>query len=98
MSDDDPIRKVVRDVAEGNADAPVLAGMVETKMTEDEWDATYGGAINESPLHLDRDQLAAITEAHIWTQCEDGGGQDFLINGAFSSNTADAEPVAWLST
>ena len=90
MTDDEPIHKVMRDLTEGNPDAPVLAGTGEIKLTEDQWDEKYGGAINESPLHLDADQLAAITEGYVWTQCEDGDDQDYLVNGAYSSNTADA--------
>jgi hypothetical protein len=72
MSDDDRIRvtgeKIMRDLQEGNPEAPILGGTGEIKLTEDEWDSRYGGAINESPLHLSPEQLNAITEGHIWTQ------------------------------
>ena len=66
MTDDkrDPVRergeKIVRDLQEGNPDAPVLAGTGTATMTEDQWDERYGGAINESPLHLSEDDLVAM--------------------------------------
>ena len=103
MTDDKTIYKVMRDLTEGNPDVPILAGTGEIKLTEDEWDEKYGGTLNESPLHLDADQLAAITEGYVWTQAEDGEGQDWLMNGAFFGNTAAKGPLAfnvlayWLS-
>lgn len=81
----------------------MVAGTGAVTMTEDEWDSAYGGAINELPLHLDADHLAAIMEGHVWTQCEDGGGQGWLINGAFLGKASALWPVAvnvvgyWLS-
>ncbi len=66
-----------------------LAGTGKTKMTEDEFDDLFD-TINSGPLDLTPDQLAAINVLHIWTQAEDGDGQDWLLNGAFASNTGVA--------
>ena len=101
MTDDkrDPVRergeKIVHDLEEGNADAPVLAGTGTATMTEDQWHEKYGGAINESPLHLSEENLVAIREHYIWTQCESDEGRDWLINGCFSGNTGSQFPLAF---
>ena len=46
-------------------------------------------------MHLDADQLAALTESHCWTQAGDGEGQDWLINEVFFGNTAAKGPPAF---
>jgi hypothetical protein len=55
------------------------------RLTEAEFDDLYG-SVNESPLHLTAENLAAFNPLHIWTQMEDENGQDWLLNGAVAGN------------
>jgi hypothetical protein len=49
-----------------------------------------GGVINDSPLSLSGETFALIQPGHIWTQCEDGEGHDWLLNGPFLGTVAAA--------
>ena len=83
-------RRIVRDIEEGNAQAPILGGTGPIQLSRAEWRAAYGPTINESPLHLDHTQRAAISEGFLWTQVEDGEGIDWLVCGEIVGNTQEA--------
>jgi hypothetical protein len=50
-------------------------------LTEAEFDHLYG-SVNQSPLNLTAENLAAFHPCHVWTQVEDADGQGWLMNGA----------------
>jgi hypothetical protein len=41
-----------------------------TKLTEVQFDETYGGTANDSPLHLSADQLSTLNVHYLWTQAK----------------------------